>query len=230
LAGRSPAWDRKALYVSRDVVYDWLIALPFGHVSDGQPDDHYRSLGDQFRWCLDGPGGTVVGFEVSRLLEFDPSASEYESIWDDRSFDAPLLGLTDASAGEIVAAAKVEYDHEPTINRVYFNQAMSLNGYDAVATWKLCLEAGDSMAHFGLGHTLLELGELREAYAHLRHYAEIVPTNAWAWCWLGKACSALGEVAEARTAYRRALALEEVCGLTTDARECLEELDRATSE
>lgn len=80
-------------------------------------------------------------------------------------------------------------------------------------------------AHFGLGYTLVNTGRPDRGYAHLRRYTELAPTNAWAWCWLGQCCEALGRNSEARTAYERAITVEELCGLETDAAERLELLD-----
>ena len=87
--------------------------------------------------------------------------------------------------------------------------------------WRACLESGDSMAHYGLGYTLLALDRPREAYGHLRFYTELSPANAWAWCFLGQACEAIGETAEARAAYARAVELGE----ETDAPERLNDLE-----
>lgn len=81
------------------------------------------------------------------------------------------------------------------------------------------------MAHFGLGYTLLELGRDREAYRHLRYYAEIAPAHPWNHCWFGKAAAAIGEVEEARSAYLRAIELTEAGGDETDAPELLAELE-----
>jgi tetratricopeptide (TPR) repeat protein len=217
------------LYINRDADYDWLTALPLGRVSDGQPEENYLHLGDAFRWCLDGPAGSVIGFEVVDLREFDADGRDYAEIWEGPRFDAPLLALTAASAGEIVVAAQGRYRDESTINRIYFDRAIAAEGQDAADQWLLCLECGDSMAHYGLGYTLLDLGRPGEAYAHLRHYAELVPTNAWAWCYVGQACAALGDTAEARAAYRRALVLEEAGSFETDAPELLEALDDEAS-
>lgn len=69
------------------------------------------------------------------------------------------------------------------------------------------------------------LGDFRGAYRHLRAYAEITPRNAWSWCWLGRACIALGELGEARTVLTTALEIETAGGDETDARELLAELD-----
>lgn len=77
-------------------------------------------------------------------------------------------------------------------------------------------------AHYGLGYTLCGAGAHREAYSHLRRYTELVPTNGWAWCWLGQACEGLGDIAEARAAYERAV---EEDGDETDAAERLAELE-----
>ncbi|MEJ7785305.1 MAG: tetratricopeptide repeat protein, partial [Solirubrobacteraceae bacterium] len=48
--------------------------------------------------------------------------------------------------------------------------------------------------------------------------------NSWAWCWLGQCCEALGRHAEAANVYERAIAVEELCGLETDADERLDQL------
>ena len=217
--------DALPLYISRDADGDWLTALPLGRVSDGQPEDHYLYLGDAFRWCLDGAAGQVIGFEIVELRTFDADEPDYAEIWDGPRFDAPLLALTRATAGEIAVAAQRRYEDESTLNRAYFDRAVGLSGEEALGPWWLCLESGDSMAHYGLGYTLLDLGRVPEAYGHLRYYTELVPTNAWAWCWLGKACAALGQTTEARGAYRRAIAIEEAGGYETDAPELLEALD-----
>jgi len=36
------------------------------------------------------------------------------------------------------------------------------------------------------------LGRAREGYDALRRYTELTPHNAWAWCWLGRACAVMG--------------------------------------
>ena len=81
------------------------------------------------------------------------------------------------------------------------------------------------MAHFGLGYTLYDLGRFKEAYRHLRRYTEISPCGGWNWCWLGKAAEAVGETAEARAAYERAIELESSGDQESDASELLEQLD-----
>lgn len=78
------------------------------------------------------------------------------------------------------------------------------------------------MAHYGLGYTLYDLGRYREAYRHLRAYTELVPADGWAWCWLGKACEAMGDTDEARSSYQEAIRLD---GDGTDAPELLANLD-----
>ena len=209
------------LYINRDLELDWLIALPFGQISDGQPDDCYRVVGDSFRWALDEPGGTSVGFEVLSLTEFDPGAQEYMEPWHGPRFGAPLVALRNATAGEILVAVKAAYGDEPTLNRVYFGQAVGEEeSDDAIAAWRLCLECGDSMAHYGLGYSLLGAGRAREAYAHLRYYAELVPANAWAWCWpSGRRVRTSGELAR-RERRSSAIALEHAGSLRPTRPSC----------
>ena len=89
----------------------------------------------------------------------------------------------------------------------------------------MCLQSGDNMAHFGLGCALYDQGQYREAFQHLRFYAQIAPIVAWNWRWYGAAAEAIGETAEARKAYMEAIRLNEVfCQEETDAIELLERL------
>lgn len=95
---------------------------------------------------------------------------------------------------------------------------MQAEGEEAEELWRNCLQAGDLMAHYSLGYTLYDLERYREAYRHLRAYTELVPADGWAWCWLGKACEAMGDLEQARSAYGRAIELDDG---ETDAPEIL---------
>jgi tetratricopeptide (TPR) repeat protein len=216
---------RPRLYLNNPTGLDWLVALEFGRVDDGQPNENWRGANEHFGYLHDGPGGPVVGFKVLGYSEFDADAAEVTEIWGGPRFDAPVLGLADVSAGEIVVAARALFGDGGTVNRAYFEAAMDAEGADALGLWLSCLQAGDSMAHFGLGYTLFEHGRHHEAYRHLRHYTEISPNGPWNWRWLGVAAEALGQSGEARAAYERAIELEGETGEETDAVELLQELD-----
>jgi tetratricopeptide (TPR) repeat protein len=219
------------LYLNHVAEYDWLIALEFGRVDDGQPPENWRGVSTSFGFLYDAPGGRIVGFKVLDFSEIDPEDPEVAEIWDGPWFDAPILGLRGVTAGEIVVAARARFGNVSSVNRRYFSAAMQAEGDEALGMWLACLEAGDSMAHFGLGYTLYDLGRFRDAYRHLRHYTEIAPCGSWSWCWLGKAADAVGETAGARAAYERALELEEAGGEETDARELLDQVQgRIASE
>ena len=212
------------LYINHIADFDWLIALEFGRVDDAQPPDNWRGVADQVGYLHDSPGGRAVGFKVLGVSELDVEAPGLQEIWEGPVFDVPLLGLTSASAGEIVLATRVLLGEESTINRAYFSAAIGAgDAGEALAMWLSCLEAGDSMAHFGLGYTLFELGRFQEAYRHLRHYTEIAPHGSWIWCWFGKAAEAIGEITEAQAAYEVALDLERQ---GDDETEAAERLDR----
>ena len=183
------------LYINRDVDYDWLIALEFGRVLDGQSEDYMQQVGEDFVFVLDHPLGRIVGFAVTELSAFDPE--DHLELWAAPLFDAPVFGLRAVPAGAVVLAAKARLLEESTVNRAFFDAATGTKGDEAVALWRQCLESGDSMAHYALGYTLLELGRARDAYGHLREYTELCPWNAWAWCFLGQACQALGELTDA---------------------------------
>jgi tetratricopeptide (TPR) repeat protein len=161
---------------------------------------------------------------VRGFSTFDADAAEVAGIWEPPLYDAPVLGLRAASAGEIVLAARALFGGRSSVNRRFFDAATAAEGEQALAHWLACLQAGDSMAHFGLGYTLHDLGRHREAYRHLRHYTEIAPELTWGWCWFGRAAASIGETGEARAAFGRAIALEEAGGEVTDARTLLAEL------
>lgn len=216
---------RPRLYLNHVADFDWLIALEFGRVDDGQPPDNWRGVSESFGFLHDLPDGPVIGFKILDFSAFDPEAPEVAEIWRAPHFDAPALGLNRVVAGEVVLAARALFGSRSTINRQFFDVAVGARGEEALELWLACLQTGDAMAHFGLGYTLYELGRIPEAYRHLRHYTEIAPNGSWNWCWLGKAAQALGETAEARTAYERAIELEEAGEQETDARELLGRLD-----
>jgi tetratricopeptide (TPR) repeat protein len=212
------------LYITHDPELDWLIALEFGRVDDGQPSENWVGITDEFGFLHDGPGGPALGFKVLDFSEFDVENPEVHEIWSEPRFDVPLLGITDACAGEIIVGARAHFGDEPSTNRVLFDGAASESGEAALTLWRACLESGDSMAHFGLGYTLYDLGRCHEAYGHLRHYVEIAPAGSWNWCWFGRAAQAIGEFDEARDAYERAIELEEADGDETDASDRLADL------
>ena len=41
------------LYVNKIASLDWLVALEFGRVDDGQPPESWRQVGDQFGYLMD---------------------------------------------------------------------------------------------------------------------------------------------------------------------------------
>jgi tetratricopeptide (TPR) repeat protein len=215
------------LYLSHDPGLDWLVALRFGSVDDGQPPSHWRGVSASFGFLHDGPAGEApeIGFKVKDFSEFDPDAAGLAELWEGPRFVVPQLGLESAPAGEIVLAARSHFGTAPSLNRALFNRATTLGGEPAVDAWRACLQAGDCMAHFALGYTLHELGRHREAYRHLRYYAMIAPAHPWNHCWYGRAAQAIGELGEARAAYRRAIELTAAGAEPTDAPELLAALE-----
>ena len=175
----------------------------------------------------DGPDGPVVGFQVKRFFHLSGLLGEPAELRDGPRFDVPLLGLADSTVGQIMLAADALFEGRSSLNRRLFRTAAAAEGVEAANLWLSCLETGDGMANFGLGYTLLELGYAHDAYRYLRHYTELAPCLAWAWCYRGRAAAALGDLVEARMAYRRAIAFEKDDDPTT-ARELLAALRGAS--
>ncbi|MCW3041337.1 MAG: hypothetical protein JWM31_3242 [Solirubrobacterales bacterium] len=220
-----------SLFLSYDKDSDWFLAIQYGRVGEDQPEGCWRRITETFAHLLDAPDGRTVGFGVHAFHSFDADDPEVAAIWSGPRFTAPVLGLAGASAGEIVVAARRHFDGRDSLNRAIFGVALGSSGEDALLHWTHCLEAGDAMAHHALGYTLLDLGRAAEAYAHLRHYTEIAPEGAWNWCFYGQAAERIGELAEARRAYRRAIELADAeggDGDRTDAEERLAGLPGGT--
>jgi hypothetical protein len=221
------------LHLSVNVTDDWLEAVEFGAVVDGRPGSQLIELSADVRFVLRSARGPIAGFTVHRLSSVDIDELGDVAFGDPR-FTVPLLGLDEASIGEVILAARARFDVS-TADVCFFMLALSSAEDEgdleaAAGHWLSCTEAGDMRGHFGLGYTLYDLGRHREAYSHLRRYTELAPHNSWAWLWLGRAAEAVGEVDEAVQAYRRAIRREREGSFRTDAPERLRELERRLGE
>lgn len=229
---------RTPLHLNRAAASDWLIALEQGRVDDGTPPECWRQVGELFAYLLDEPGGREVGFRVNGFSEFDVAVEleplEREAGGEVPRFDAPALLLFDATAAEIIRAADSLFEGGNSINRDFFDRALECNTVElyeqALYWWRRCLQAGDAMAHFGIGYTLHDLGRFDEAAPHLRHYATLASHEPWVWCWLGRVEQARGDDDAAAAAYERAIELTEAGGQETDAPELLVSLAAGSAE
>lgn len=207
---------------------DRLTVLLPGRVSDGALEEDWVRVGEDFRYLLDPRSRQVYGFDLFNVSEFDFDDPQYEAIWRPPLFDAPILGLSGASAGLIAAAARLTYGDEDTPNRVLFHAALDAQERGgrqaALELWQACLATGDEMARFAVGYTLAGLGRFREAHDALRHYCRTDENNAWAWVWLGRACEGLEDWEGAEFAYREAIRLDAAGSFETDAEEWLAKL------
>ena len=225
---RSRTGRRLTVRISYDADLDFLWALRFGAAIDGQLPDETDMPAEDFYVYRRGRGGRVIGFGVDELYAFDLPEPE-RPLLPGFHFDAPTLGLGAATAEQMIAAARPMLDGYSTPDVVFFDLAVEAGEGDpaeAEPYWRECLAAGDMKAHFGLGYTLCDLDRHREAYGHLLAYTRIVPRNAWAWTWLGRASEEIGEPLQAVRCYRRAVRLEREGSYETDAGERLRELWR----
>lgn len=219
------------LHLSVNVTDDWLEAIEFGAVVDGRPPAQLVEVSDDIRYVLRSARGPVAGFTVHRFSKLDIDEVDHVIFGGPRFF-VPLLGLDDASLGEVLLAARARFEVS-TADVCFFMLALACAEDEgdleaAAGHWLSCTEAGDMRGHFGLGYTLYDLGRHREAYGHLRRYTELAPHNSWAWLWLGRAAEAVGEFDEARAAYRRAIRREREGSFRTDALERLKALNHRT--
>lgn len=197
---------RPRLYANCITELDWLIALEFGRVDEGQDPTAWRAVSEQFGYL--SHDGRCVGFKVLGFSAFDLDAPEHEAIWRAPLFDAPTLALEAVPAGEVILAARTQFAGRPSLNRLYFQEAIAAEDrQDELDEWIACVQSGDSMAHYGLGIALFDHGQVRRAYTHLRFYASIAPFEPWAQYWYAKAALAVEEYGEAMQAASRAAEL-----------------------
>ena len=227
--GRRERHRRLTVRIGYDSDADVLTAVRFGDVIDGQLPEEVDEPAPDFYVYRRGASGPVIGFELEGVDDFVPPDDD-DPLIPGVLFDAPTLGLRNASAEAVIMAAEVTLDGHSTPDVVLFDLAVAAGSEgddeEAETYWRLCLAAGDPRGHFGLGYTLCDMGRPQEAYGHLLEYTRAVPRNAWAWTWLGQAAEGLGEVREAERWYRRALRLQRRGGLQTDADERLANLKR----
>ncbi len=215
------------LHLTVDPYWDLVEVLAFGSVCDGIGAARYETLvEDRVAFVFDEAHETVIGFVVQGWSELEDFEQEdTPGWWDGPRFDVPALGLPHATAGELLTAIRGRFeDGEPTADALHFHTAMQApTPAEALPHWQLALEAGDMKAHYSLGYTLYDMGEFHRAYGHLRRYTELAPANAWAWCWYGQVCEAVGQPVEARFAYLRAI--EEGDDEETSADELLDAME-----
>ena len=214
--------------------YDWLVCLEFGRVDDGQDPDCWVGLegwDDRVGLLYDKPLGKAdakpVGFKILDFSEFVEELESADPAWEGPVFHVPQLGLDRATVAEIAVATNALFPEESTPNRYFFNSAAANHESPEAALegWLVCLASGDSMAHFGVGTTLYELGRFHDAYRHLRYYAQIAPAEPWNLVWYGKAAEAIGENSEAVKAYDAAIEIEKLSAQEEPATDAAELLD-----
>jgi tetratricopeptide (TPR) repeat protein len=164
-----------------------------------------------------------VGFKVRQLSRLD--VESLAALWEPPKFMVPMPALSEASAGEVILAARARFGDRPTISHEFFARAAEASGEEALDLWLCCLEAGGSVAHWGVGARLYELGRYGEVYRHLCCYTEISPELSRGWWWYGRAAEALGRDSEALRAYRKAVPFEQLEGEEAGAADWLEDLE-----
>ena len=215
---------RPRLYINHPAELDWLIALEFGRVDDGQPPDCWEGVSGGLR--LAARRSRRARSSASRSSTSQPSmpattstprsgtarvSTRRWSAWPTRrparSRSPPRRCSTATAPSTATGSATPSRTQTLPTKR-------SSSGSCAckpATRWRTSASAA----------CLYDLGRHHEAYRHLRHYTEIAPHCAWNWCWYGKAAEAIGETAEAKSAYREALRLEALDGSQTDARDRL---------
>lgn len=212
------------LHLTVDPWWGYIACLAYGVCDDGVDPERREGVAGEAVELMFAADGQLLGFRAG--IDVEPSELADDVLWDGPRFTVPVLGLEGASIGEILLAVRARFGSDgATVDAVHLHAAIGAEAEDALEYFTVALQSGEMKAHFGLGYTLVELRRAAEAYSHLRRYTELVPLNAWGWCWLGRACADMGEIEEARRAFAEAIRLEADLGaFETDAAEQLAEL------
>jgi ADP-ribosyl-[dinitrogen reductase] hydrolase len=206
--------DRDVLYV-HEREFAW----------DGLEPSRELEICEDVRLMFDTPNGRCVGFFLGGLSHFEFEAPQNAAIWTGPRFDIPPLGIEQGTVGLIAATVRLAIGGLRTPDRVLFDAALAAgNTEDALELWEACLQAGNELARYSLGYTLLHLDRPAEAHEPLKRYSANVRGNSWAWCYLGQACARLVDREGAEYAYRQALKATEAGSYETDAPERLARL------
>jgi hypothetical protein len=221
------AVTRHPARISYDARWDTLVVCEFGAVPEERMPDQCLPVGDELRFFLRRPRGTVMGFRVTRLHDVDTEAADHD-LWGEPRFRVPALGLQRAGVGEIVLRARTTLGGRSTsdVTADRRGRRRTATGEHARAerAFRAALDAGDLRAHLRLAACLSAQGRYAAAYDHARIFTELAPRNSWGWAWLGRVCVELGELGEAGTALRRAVRLERDGSYRTPARRVLRAL------
>src|SRR6187200_2451852 len=110
---------------------DTLVALEYGRVDEGVPERWWRRVGTEVGYLWDPDHGCDVGFKVRSFSGLDVEAiSEF---WRPPVFTVPMLGLPEASAGDVVLAARALFGNRPSISHEFFALAGEASGEEALA-------------------------------------------------------------------------------------------------
>lgn len=185
LRHRTTAPLRPRLVLDHDPGADTLLAIDFGRVPFGQGTADRIQLTDEFAFHLNSNGGWPIGFHIERFSSFATADVDKPERIEFLRFDAPLMGLTNASADHVAFEAFTQLAGAPTLARRLWQYILSaeqrLFGRKTSAeTDELLLRimrAGDMTAHLGLGAQRLAAGNNQGAVNHLRTYSRLAPAS-----------------------------------------------------
>lgn len=202
---------RRALRLAHDAEHDTLLACAYGAVPHPCLANHVAAISDHLCFLLRKPGGSVIGFAVDGVSQFDVDAHD-PSLWHGPVFDAPVLGLRKASVAEIVLRSRTTFAGDSTADVLAMAASRELaladEHTDAEIELRRALGCGDLTAHLTLAGCLCIQGRYAEAYDHARTYTELAPRDSWGFAWMGRVALELGDEDEARTALGQAVRLE----------------------
>src|SRR6266498_266067 len=97
------------LHLSVNVTDDWLEAIEFGAVVDGRPASQLIEVTPEVRYVLRSARGPVAGFTIHKYSTLDVDALG-KLAFEGPRFSVPLLGIDEATIGEVVLAARARFE------------------------------------------------------------------------------------------------------------------------
>ncbi len=176
---------RLRLVLDHDPAADTLSAIEFGRVPFGQGEGRRIKITNDFTFQIDALGGWPVGFDIQQFSGFATAHFDEPERIEFLRFDAPLLGLTNASADHVAFEASSQLAGAPTLARRLWQEIHSDGQrlFDRKSAAEIdelllrILRAGDMTAHLGIGAQRLSAGDTQLAVEHLRTYTRLAPSS-----------------------------------------------------
>lgn len=114
------------MHLTVDPLWGLVEVLAYGTTCDLLDRERYHVVDEQVAFVLDAALSEIVGFVVRDYAEFDAQAADVPELLDGPRFRVPVLGLSAATAGEVLLAIGGRFaPGEPTADALHLHAAIA---------------------------------------------------------------------------------------------------------